>query len=182
MKRLLVSAASALLLAGATPQAWAQSAAAVPYSQDLARAFSKVKDKVKDKKGVHTEVHVNVSSQPWLAETPAAYAGAYAAEGLGFALTLVVLPTGELRLTGVEPVAGGLGPGRAVTYRNVRVQDGLLTATKTDELGIAQPFAAAFLTQSRNGVVSQGLGTKLPKPVEVNGGLTLDKLFYQKQR
>ena len=182
MKRLLVSATSALLLAGAAPQAWAQASPAVQHAQDLANAFNKVKDKQKDKKGVRTEVHVNVSNQPWLAQNPAAYAGTYAAEGLGFALTVAALPTGELRLTGVEPAANGRAPGRAVTYRNVRVQDGLLTAAKTDELGTVQPFAAAFLTQSRNGVVSQGLGTKLPKPVEVSGSLVLDKLFYQKQR
>lgn len=182
MNRLLVFATSALLLAGIAPQAWSQSLTAAQQSQDLASAFGKAKDKVKDKKGVHTEVHLHVSNQPWLAESPAAYAGTYTAEDLGFALTVVALPGGELRLTGVEPAADGRGPARAVAYSSVQVQAGLLTATKTDEFGNGQPFAAAFLTQSRNGVLSQGLGTRLSQPVVVYGSVVLDKLFYQKQR
>ena len=179
MNSVLVCLGSALLLCAA-PQAGAQTLTAIQHSQNLASAFTKAKDKVKDKAGVHTETHVHVSSQPWLAENLVAYAGTYAAEGLGFALTVAALPSGELRLTGTEPAADGRGA-RAVTFREVRVQDGLLTATKTDGTGPGQPYAAAFLTQTRNGVVSQGLGTRLPRPVEVSG-LVLDKLFYQKQR
>ncbi|MDB5236118.1 MAG: hypothetical protein JWR44_3111 [Hymenobacter sp.] len=180
MKTVLVCISSALLLMSAGPAANAQAFTAQEHSQDLASAFTKVKDKVKDKNGVHTEAHVNLTSRPWLAAAPAAYAGTYAVEGLGFALTLEALPTGELSLRGSDPAADGLSPDRPVSFRNVKLQDGLLTATKVDELGLTQPFTAAFLTQARNGTVRQGLGTRLPKPVELNG-LVLEKLFYQKQ-
>jgi hypothetical protein len=175
-----VTVCCALLLFGKLPRAGAQTITPREHASEVASAFFKEKHKVKDKKGTHTEVHVSMSSQPWVA-APAAYAGTYEVEGSAFKLTVEALSSGQLGLAGVVPDANGAGSARPVKFSDVRVQDGWLTATKTDESGVAQPFTAAFLLQSRNGVVSQGLGTKLPQPLEWQG-LVLNKLFYQKQK
>jgi hypothetical protein len=121
------------------------------------------------------------STEPWRAASPAAYAGTYTVPGLGFVLHVEAAPTGELTITGEEPAADGLSPARPVSFRNVQLQDGQLTATKVDEFGLEHPFSAAFLQRVGAQEATPGLGTELTAPLELNG-LVLKKLFYQKQR
>lgn len=145
---------------------------AVPVSgqstaQQIAAAFTKHKDVVKERHGVRTEKYKDVRSEPTIREDVKDYAGVYEVDGLEDVIVVDVTSDGRVRAT---------SNGRALAH--ARIEAGVLTA---------DGFVGAFLTRTDRdsptdpGVVSYGLGILLETPVAFDGS-TYDKLFYQLKR
>jgi len=147
------------VLAGLVSHLSAQSTA-----QQVASAFTKHKDVVKEKNGVRMEKYKDVHSEPTLRQRVQDYAGVYEVPDMGYRITIQVGTDGTIS-----------------AYRdnskleNARIDGAVLTA---------KGFEGVFLTRtdrdspSDPGTVMYGLGVVLRTPIEFNGN-TYDKLFYQ---
>ena len=136
-------------------------------AQEIAAAFTKHKEVVKEKRGVRTEKYKDVRSEPTIRQDLKDYAGVYEVDGLEYVIVVDVTDDGRVRATSNDR-----------ELENARIEGGVLRA---------KGFEAAFLTRTDRdspndpGTVSYGLGVLLDTPVEFEGN-TFDKLFYQRRR
>ena len=152
------------------------SAIAQTRAQELATAFNKHKEVVKEKYGVKKEKYKDVRSEPAVKQNIADYSGAYEVAELGYVINIQVGSDGRVQASGNENR-------RAFTLENARIEGALLTASRVYQDGSREKFEGVFLNRTdRNsptdpGVTTFGLGVVLNTPFETNG-LTYEKLFY----
>jgi len=144
---------------------------------EMLAQFNKVKQKSKNRRGVVTEMYLNVHS-----ELAPSRSGSYEATGLDRSLTLQVHADGTV-------TGGGTDEGRPFELYDGRVDGSHLTAKKRFADGTAEPLEGIFINQRRiEGRTSQeitsdhttfGLGVT---GVEFTfGGSTFDRVFYERR-
>lgn len=144
---------------------------------EIAAAFTKNKNAVKEKYGVRKEKYKDVRSEPAVKSNIGDYSGVYQVSELGYVISIQVGSDGRIQ-------GNGSDNGRAFILENAKIEAALLTGTKVYSDGAREKFEGGFLNRTdRNsptdpGVRSFGLGVILTTPVAINGN-TYDKLFYQ---
>jgi hypothetical protein len=152
-------------------------------SQEISASFSKFKSLSKEKNGVTKSKYKDVRSETVVKPNIQEYSGLYEVADLGFMIDLQVGSDGRIVAQGTETNGG-----QSQTFRldDAKIEGGLLTAKKVYSNGKVEKFEGAFMTRTvRNsptdqGVTSFGLGVPLATPFE-HGGITYDKLFYQRK-
>jgi hypothetical protein len=150
-------------------------------AQELAARFNKSKHKVKDKRGVHIEIKIDITSVP-AAKPAAEYVGGYNAWDT-YSMQLSIRSDGQLSGDGTEPSPSG---SRAFTLRETRLEGALLTGTKVYQDGATENFEGVFISrtirsnmQDRDETVF-GLGVVYDQPVMTGDhGFQTDKMFYE---
>lgn len=149
---------------------------------ELAALFNKHKHKVKDRRGVHLEIKIDITSEPVL-KPAAQYSGTYGAEN-GFLLRLEVRADGTVTGRGSEP--GGNHDERSFTLRDTKVEGALVVGTKVYDNGSTEKIEGVFLRrtiqtnmQDRD-QVQLGLGVVFDPPRRGgDDGYEIYKLFYE---
>lgn len=154
-------------------------------AREIATLFNKSKHKVKEKRGIRIEVHVEVTSEPVVKKDAREYSGTYNAFD-EYALTLRASADGHVEASGAEPGPKGK---RNFTLRDARVENALVTGTKVYDDGATEKFEAVFLNRTvQNGQTNTsettfGLGVLYDPPkTSYDEGFVLNKLFYEVQR
>lgn len=148
-------------------------------AQQVAAAFSKRSDAVKDKHGVRMEKYKDVRSEPLLKADITEYGGVYQVADLGDAMDLRIGRDGTIEASGHDADRGS----RAFVLENGRIASAVLTGIKAYSDGTREPFEGVFMTrtvrESRTdpGTATRGLGVMLAVPREF-GGNTYDRLFF----
>lgn len=143
--------------------------------QEILALFSKNKNVQKQKHGVLKSVFVEKHAEP---VTGRDVSGRYEVDGLDL----------SLRITN----GGGSGVDRrgAFTLRDVRREGALFTATKVYADGRTATLEGVFMdlvtragTTSADATTTRtfGLGVALDEPLVIDGGVELDKVFYELQ-
>ncbi len=187
MKHLHLLAALAILGAAitATPEASAQVPAAAK-AQSIAAQFNKSKHVSKTRHGTTREKYREIRSVPAIRATPASYSGVYEVDGLDFAMTLSVNRNGKVEGSGWAPLPARDDVRQTYTLRNARMNGALLIGTKVYGDGTTQPLEAVFLDMTSfdsptdKGTTTFGLGVL--ETAWVAGGVSVDKLFYNRKR
>jgi len=154
-------------------------------AQQLAASFNKFKSLSKEKHGVTKEKYKDVHSEPVVNQNIGDYSGVYEVSYLSFGIKLQVESAGQIQGSGYEP-AGEDNQQRTFRLEQARITEGLLTATKVYANGATEKFEGVFINRTeRNspndtGVTAFGLGVLLSTPRE-HGGITYDKLFYERK-
>ena len=164
-----------------------QQSAAQTRTRAIAASFSKSKHVVKERRGVRVEKYKEIRSEPAIKANPRDYSGSYEVHGLGFTLDLRVDANGSVSGSGYDSVDFDAGVKRMFALRNARIEGALLTATKVYQGGVTEPFEGAFINATSfdsptdKGATIFGIGV-IGRTVMVVGGVTIDKLFYQRER
>jgi hypothetical protein len=143
--------------------------------REILAMFSKSKHVQKQKRGVSKSLFLEKHGEP---VTGRDVSGTYEVDGLNL----------SLRLTG----SGGNGVDRfgAFTLRDVRRDGALFTATKVYTNGRTERLEGVFMDLvTRAGQTSAdatttrmfGLGVVLDEPYFLEGGIQLEKVFYERQ-
>jgi hypothetical protein len=151
-------------------------------ARELAALFNKSKHKVKDKRGVHIEIHIDIVSEP-LVKPAAQYSGEYGADDT-FSLRLEVGADGKVTGRGSEPRAGTAELN--FSLRDARVDGGLVVGTKVYDSGATAKFEGVFIQRTvhtnmgdRDQVLF-GLGVVFDPPKRGgDDGWEINKLFYE---
>lgn len=151
-------------------------------AHELAALFNKHKHKVKDRRGIHLEIKIDITSEPVL-KPAAQYSGAYGADE-SFSLRLEVDANGNVTGRGTEP--GGNHDERSFTLRDTKVEGALVVGTKVYDNGSTEKFEGVFLRrtiqtnmQDRD-QVQFGLGVVFDPPRRGgDDGYDINKLFYE---
>jgi hypothetical protein len=169
-----------LLLASVGQPAWSRPNGS-GRAEELAVMFNKSKHKVKDKKGIHIDIKVDVTSE--LVPKPAAeYAGTY---GAWDDLSLDVhLNGGQITVTGTEPDGDVI---RSYTVSDAQLDGAMLTGTKVYADGGKEKFEGVFIkrtvhtNQSDRDETTFGLGVVFdpPKRTGADDGWDMNKIFYE---
>jgi hypothetical protein len=153
----------------------ASASASAERMQEILALFSKNKNVQKQKHGVFKSVFVEKHAEP---VTGRDVSGRYEVDGLDL----------SLRITN----GGGSGVDRrgAFTLRHVRREGALFSATKVYTNGRTGTLEGVFMDLvTRAGKTAAdattkrtfGLGVALDEPLVVDGGVELDKVFYELQ-
>ena len=154
------------------------------HARELAACFNKDKHKVRDKRGEHLEVFVEVRGEPAARRNAAEYSGSYESDP-NYALDLRVAADGSAEGRGTEPAPGGP---RRFTLRDARVSGATLTGTKVYEDDATERLEAVFLdltvrhSPTGAGTTQFGLGVVFDPPKAAGGGLEMNRLFYALER
>jgi hypothetical protein len=150
-------------------------------AQELAARFNKNKHKVKDKRGVHIDIKIDITSVP-VAKPAGEYAGAYNAWD-SYSMQLQVGSDGQLTGSGTEPSENGE---RAFTLRDTRLEGALLTGTKVYQDGSTERLEAVFISRTTRSNMQDrdetvfGLGVVYDQPLTTGDhGFQTDKIFYE---
>lgn len=148
-------------------------------AQEIAAAFNKHKNAVREKHGVRKEKYKDVRSEPVVKQNIRDYSGVYEVSYLGYVINVQVGSDGNVHANGYETGQ----PSPTFELEDAKVEGALLTASKVYHDGAVETFEGVFMTRTERsspndtGVVTFGLGVVPRIPVEL-GGLTYDKLFY----
>lgn len=151
----------------------------------IVASFNKSKHAVKEKYGVRVEKYKEIRSEPAILRDAREYSGSYEAEGLGLNLELRVDDKGNVSGSGYEAIDPDQRVFRRFTLNNAHIDGALLTATKVYERGGTEPLEGVFINKTSfespadKGTTTFGLGVL--EDVTLAGGVTLDKVFYQKR-
>jgi hypothetical protein len=172
------------LLAIAVLAAWTAPAASQQLSNSrahqLAAAFNKYKNVVRQKAGVIKDKYANIRSEPVVRANIREYAGTYEAQDLGFVIDIAVDAAGRILAQGHDSRPSA----RDFTIEHARIENALFTGRKVYADGTSEPFEGVFLSRTeqrtRDGPTraTLGLGAQLRTPFEF-GGNTYERLFYQ---
>ena len=152
----------------------------------IVASFNKKKHEVREKKGIRIEKYKEIRSEPAILKNVRDYSGSYEAPGLGLSLDLHVDANGNVIGTGYEAVDEDQRVFRAFSLRNARIDGALLTGTKVYERGGTEPFEGVFINKTSfesptdKGVTTFGLGV-IGHTVVLDGGVTIEKMFYQRK-
>jgi hypothetical protein len=152
----------------------------------IVASFNKSKHEVREKKGVRVEKYKEIRSEPAILKNIRDYSGSYEAPELGLSLDLHVDAAGNVTGNGYEPVDPDHKVLRGFRLRNARIDGALLTGTKVYERGGTEPIEGVFINKTSfdsptdKGVRTFGLGV-VDQTVRFAGGVTIDKVFYQKR-
>jgi hypothetical protein len=152
----------------------------------IVASFNKKKHEVREKKGIRVEKYKEIRSEPAILKNIRDYSGSYEAQGLGLSLDLRVDSQGNVTGNGYEAVDEDQRVFRGFSLRNARIDGALLTGTKVYERGGSEPFEGVFINKTSfesptdKGVTTFGLGV-VEQSVRLAGGVTIDKVFYQKR-
>jgi hypothetical protein len=152
----------------------------------IVASFNKKKHAVKEKYGVRVEKYKEIRSEPVILRNVGDYSGSYAAEGLGLSLELRVDANGTVTGKGYEAIDEDLRVFRGFSLKNARIDGALLIGTKVYERGGTEAFEGVFINKTSfdsptdKGVTTFGLGV-VEQSVRLAGGVTIDKVFYQKR-
>lgn len=171
-----------LLLAGAGQPAFTVSNGS-GRADELAAMFNKSKHKVKDKKNIHIDIRIDITSE--LVTKPAAeYAGTYRAWD---ELSLEVqVNGGQITVNGTEPDGDAI---RSYTVNDARLDGAMLTGTKVYTDGVKEKFEGVFIkrtvhtNQSDTDETTFGFGVVFdpPKRNGGGGGWDMSKIFYEQK-
>jgi hypothetical protein len=152
----------------------------------IVASFNKKKHEVREKKGIRVEKYKEIRSEPAILKNIRDYSGSYEAPELGLSLDLHVDGNGIVTGYGYEAVDADQRVFREFTLKNARIVGALLTGTKVYERAGTEPFEGVFINKTSfesptdKGVTTFGLGV-VDQTVRLAGGVTLDKVFYQKR-
>lgn len=152
----------------------------------IVTSFNKSKRAVREKYGVRVEKYKEVRSEPVIKENARDYSGFYEVPDMGFSLEVRVDANGNVTGNGSEPVDVDAGVMRRFSLRDARIQGALLTASKVYASGGTAPFEGAFISRTSfdsptdRGVTTFGMGV-IGAAVRF-GGVTVDRLFYQRKQ
>jgi hypothetical protein len=144
-------------------------------AQDLAKnVFSKTKDKVKEKNGEKTEVHVTVKSTPVFKEDLSDYAGNYWYKDLNYKI--------EIRLDANKKLMATVRiPGQPdAPLKNVSVTDAYFSGIHVTKNGEGELWEGVFLDKNDNGNSEFGLGIKLSNTIPLTERLEITRIFFKK--
>jgi len=144
-------------------------------AEDLAKnVFSKTKDKVKEKNGVKTEVHVKIESTPVIKNDLSSYEGNYWYQDLKYKL--------EIRLDAGKNLMATLSiPGEPdVQLKKVSVNQAYFSAIRVNKNGAEELWEGVFIDRNDNGNSEFGLGIKLANPIPLTEGLKIERIFFKK--
>lgn len=153
----------------------------------IVASFNKKKHEVREKKGIRVEKYKEIRSEPAILKNIRDYSGSYEAEGLGLSLALHVDASGIVTGKGYEAVDADQRVFRGFTLNNARIVGALLTGTKVYERGGTEPFEGVFINETSfdsptdKGMTTFGLGV-IGQTVQLDGGVTIDKVFFQRKR
>jgi len=145
-------------------------------AEQMASEFNKEKLKTKEKNGVVTKKDVKVDARPDVLQDASGYSATYELEGLDQYFTL------DNSSGSWKGVFSGNKDGKtstAATLKNIRIQDGLLTATLIDKDGKEKPFEAVFIIRSGDGYEARGIG--FTQELLLANGWKFDKAFFKRQ-
>ena len=151
----------------------------------IVASFNKKKHEVREKKGIRVEKYKEVRSEPAILKNVGDYSGSYEAQGLGLSLDLHVDSQGNVTGNGYVAIDEDQRVFRGFTLKNARIDGALLTGTKVYERGGTEPFEGVFINKTSfesptdNGVTVFGIGI-VNHTVRLAGGVTIDRVFYQK--
>ncbi|MBO0861944.1 MAG: hypothetical protein J2P21_26325 [Chloracidobacterium sp.] len=156
-------------------------------ADEIVASLNKKKVMVKEKYGVRREKYKEVRCEPVVKANPSEHSGTYEVSdlNLGYSLTIRVGDDGRVDAHGHEPTEGGIKEARQFVLRDARIEGALLTGEKVYTDGAVEKFEGVFIKRTvidsptDDGVSSFGLG--VVERQKVIGGLTLDKLFYQRK-
>jgi hypothetical protein len=183
MRKFLVAALLVVLCLVAAGVGAARRQDAGARARELAAYFNKDKHKVKEKRGIRTEVFLEVRGEPVFKKEAAAYSGDYESEP-DYPLTLRVSADGKVEGDGSEPGNGGA---RRFTLQDARVSGALLTGTKVYEDRTTERFEGVFINRTERhslddaSVNTFGLGVVFDPP-KVGEGFVITRLFYGLKR
>jgi hypothetical protein len=152
----------------------------------IVASFNKSKHAVKEKFGVRIEKYKEIQSEPAILRNTRDYSGSYEAEGLGLNIELRVDDKGNVSGSGYEAIDPDQRVFRRFTLRNAHLDGALLTGTKVYERGGTERLEGVFINETSfdsptdKGVTTFGLGV-IEHKVVLAGGVTLDKVFYQRK-
>jgi len=158
--------------------------AAPGFSQELSskekadnlakNVFSKTKDKVKEKNGVKTEVHVKIESTPVVKNDLSFYEGNYWYQDLKYKL--------EIRRDATKNLMATLSiPGEQdVQLKNTSINQAYFSAARKNKNGEEELWEGVFIDRNDNGNSEFGLGIKLANPISLTEGLSVEKIFFKK--
>ena len=144
-------------------------------ADDLAKnVFSKTKDKVKEKNGVKTEVHVKIESTPVIKNDLSFYEGNYWYQDLKYKL--------EIRHDANKNLMATLSiPGEAdVQLKNTSINQAYFSGIRVNTNGKEELWEGVFIDRNDNGNSEFGLGIKLANPISLTEGLNIGKIFFKK--
>jgi hypothetical protein len=150
-------------------------------------SFNKKKHVVKEKHGVRKERYKEVRCEPVIKEDLKDYSGTYAVVDLGYTINLQVTSNGKIEAIGYEPATLDSMPSRQFTFKEAKIEEALLTATKVYSDGTVEKFEGVFINRMEfnspndSGVSTFGLGV-VGKPMEVVSGVMQDKFFFELKR
>lgn len=104
-------------------------------------------------------------------QNPADYAGRYYGFQEGYYIDVRVDGSGRLSATSFEDE-------RRAELRNIRLEQGKLSATKVYDDGTARPFTATFVNRILNGV--SAFGMLVEGSVSIAPSVTFDRVFYKR--
>ena len=152
----------------------------------IVASFNKKKDVVKEKRGVRVEKYKEIRSVPAILRNTRDYSGSYEAEDLGLNLELRVDDKGNVSGSGYEAIDPDQRVFRRFTLINAHIDGALLTGTKVYERGGTEPIEGVFINETTfdsptdKGRTTFGLGVT-DHTVVLDGGVTVDKVFYKKR-
>ncbi len=182
-----------LLLVGlASSSARAQSStvresATSSRAQSIVASFNKKKDVVKERHGVRVEKFREIRTTLATTAHLHDFSGAYEEVNLASSLNLSIDDAGTVSGSGADAVDASEMVFRKFTIRNGRLDGSLLTATKVYAGGATSSMEGVFINSTSfdgpadKGVTSFGLGV-IGAPVQLGGGVTMEKFFYQRKR
>lgn len=154
-------------------------------AQEIAASLDKTKHKVKEKYGIRVEMYVEVKNDAVAKANPKDYSGEYESEDLGANLKIQVANDGTVQGGGTD------FKGEKFTFRDARIEDGLLTATKVYENGKRENFEGVFVNRivragkSPNDarITYTGFGLAVPAAeIALENGIILSNIFYEFKR
>ena len=154
---------------------FAQELSSKEKADDLAKnVFSKTKDKVKEKNGVKTEVHVKIESTPVIKDDLSFYEGNYWYQDLKYKL--------EIRRDANKNWMATLSiPGEPdLQLKNASINQAYFSAKRINKNGDEELWEGVFIDRNDNGNSEFGLGIKLANPVPLTEGLNIGKIFFKK--
>lgn len=154
---------------------FAQEVSSKEKADDLAKnVFSKTKDKVKEKNGVKTEVHVKIESTPVIKEDFSFYEGNYWYQDLKYKL--------EIRRDVNKNLMATLSiPGEPdVQLKKASVNQAYFSVIRVNKNGEEELWEGVFIDRNDNGNSEFGLGIKLANPISLTAGLNIEKIFFKK--
>ena len=144
-------------------------------AEAIAAEFNKDKHKIKEKNGVVTEKNKVVEAKPDVRDDVATYAGKYEMDGFGHFIVLRHSANGwegEYLTTKDDKEI------KNATFKDIKIESALLTATIHHGDGRTLPFEGVFINRSVNGEKSEGLGIR--HLLELSNGFVADKAFYKR--
>lgn len=168
------------LLVAVPAMAASQQSSEQSRAQQVAAAFTKHKQTVKEKRGVRMEKYKDVRTEPVVKQNVTEYSGVYQVVDFGDVIDLRVGTDGTVEATGHDSDQ----PSRTFVLENARIDGAVLTATKVYRDGARERFEGVFMNRTERdapsdpGITTFGLGVLLTTPREFSGN-TYDKLFYR---